>query len=331
MRRRMLGAPAAVAVTGEVLREAIAGLLPDTLLKLLRWQACVDPSPRTRQLVARGKRLEFGREYRRSVLPKTGRTREIDFGDGLSLRFAADQPAAEMFMSRVLPKVGVHEPELVRYLKETVQPGDVLVDIGAHVGYVSCVAAALGAVVFAAEIQPTLIPMIQLNAALNDLWTVHPFCVEIGDRMGIATTLRVNPSPGMRGSVGEVAESEYPATSPNHDSIPRLTLDALFTGRPPPAIVKVDVEGAEGRVLAGAGQMIRAGETRFVVEVHAQQLAGFGNSLADLVAPFDPDRWTMAMLTADGREPLTREAFLDPAGPVAGHVHNAPVLFEPRG
>ena len=319
MRRRMLGEPATVAMRGEVLRAGIARLPAGTLLKLLRWQACVDPSPQAQQLVARGKRLAFGREYRRSVLPRTGRARVIDFGDGLSLRFTADQPAAEMFMSRVLPKVGLHEPELVRYLKETVTAGDVLVDIGAHVGYVSCVAA------------PTLVPMIQLNAELNDLWTIHPLCVEIGDRMGIATTLRVNPSPGMRGTVGEVSESEYPTDSPNHDCIPRLTLDALFTGRPPPAIVKVDVEGAEGRVLAGAREMIRAGETRFVVEVHARLLAAFGNTLADLVAPFDPDRWAMAILTAEGREPLTREAFLDPAGPVATHVHNAPVLFEPRG
>jgi len=330
MRRRVLDEPAAVSVRGEVLRAAIARLPAGTLLKMLQWQACVEPSPQAQQLVARGKRLAFGREYRRSVLPRASRARVIDFGDGLSLRFVADQPAAEMFMSRVLPKVGLHEPELVRYLKETVKAGDVVVDIGAHVGYVSCVAAALGAVVFAAEIQPTLIPMIQLNAALNDLWTIHPLCVEIGDRMGIATTLRVNPSPGMRGTVGEVSESEYPTDSPNHDCIPRLTLDALFTGRRPPAIVKVDVEGAEGRVLAGAREMIRTGETRFVVEVHAHLLAGFGNTLADLVAPFDPDRWTMAILTADGREPLTREAFLDPAGPIATHFHNAPVLFEPR-
>jgi FkbM family methyltransferase len=255
--------------------------------------------------------------------------RTIDFGGGLSLRFA-QHPAAEYFMKRVLPKDGVHEPELVEYLKQTVRPRDVVVDIGAHSGYVSCIAAALGATVIAVEMQPTLIPMIQLNAALNDLWTVHPLCAAIGDRNGMVPSFRINPSPGTQSAVWHWERAKFPISSVNHDCIPCLTLDSLFPGPELPALVKVDVEGAEGRVLAGAGDLIGKRQTRFMVEVHAQLLPKYATPLADLLAPFDADGWTLSMLTTGGLRPLSREAFVDPEGPIARHAHNAPVLFEPR-
>lgn len=45
------------------------------------------------------------------------------------------------------------------------------------------------------------------------------------------------------------------------------TLDTLLAGRIPD-IVKIDVEGAELRVLRGAKNLLRAGKTKFLVELH---------------------------------------------------------------
>ncbi|GHD61149.1 hypothetical protein GCM10017083_48170 [Thalassobaculum fulvum] len=329
MWRRMLADPAAVDLNKANFDYAMEAVAPGVLTRMAKMQACFRPTPQNEHQVLIVGRLDYGRRARLGVLPRAPSARTVDFGDGLALRFAR-HPAAEYFMTRVLPKDGVHEPELVEYLKRTLRHRDVVVDIGAHTGYVSCVAAALGATVIAVEMQPTLIPMIQLNAALNDLWSVHPLCAAIGDRNGMVPTYRINPSPGTQSAVWHWETSKFPFGSVNHDCIPCLTLDSLFPGPELPSLVKVDVEGAEGRVLAGAGDLIRKRQTRFMVEVHAHLLPKYGTRLPDLLAPFEADGWTLSMLTTDGLRPLTREAFVDPEGPIARHAHNAPVLFEPR-
>jgi len=326
----MLVDPVDAAIPDAALRRAITDLRPKLLLKLASWQMWVSPTPTNRRRFLRLRRIGTGRNYRLSVLPKAGVARTVEFGDGLSLRFIEDHPAAEQFMRFVMPKATVHEPALVAYLRQSVRLGDVVVDVGAHVGYVACVAAALGATVFAVEMQPTLIPMIQLNAALNDLWTIHPLCAAVGDRGGLVPTMRASPTPGSQASIAPWERADFPLASVNHDWVPCLTLDGLFERMPAPSLVKIDIEGAEGLAPVGARAMIAGGETRFLVEVHVHRIADYGGTLADILALFERDRWMLSLLGPDGPVPLSREAFLDPVGPVAAHDHNAAVLFEPR-
>lgn len=327
--QRTLVEPGAFKIDSDVLRLAVTELPPEELKQLLSRRQCLHPRADYDLLVGRLNRVLGGRGARRSVLLKCAKARRVEFGDGLNLIFMADHPTAESFLRRFLPGTNLHEPELVAYLKRTVRRGDMIVDLGAHVGYVSCIAAALGAAVLAVEMQPTLIPIIQRNAELNDLWCVHTLCAAIGDRTGLVPSLRNSPSPGFRATLGEWAQGAFPPTNVNHDLIPLLTLDSLFAGGPYPTLVKVDVEGAEARVLAGAEQTIAAAQTRFMVEVHAHQLELFGDNLAGIASRFPVENWTLAMLTEQGVEPLSREQFLDPDGPVARHAHNAAVLFEP--
>src|SRR3546814_17918314 len=60
-----------------------------------------------------------------------------------------------------------YERALIEFVVPRLRPGDVFVDVGAHVGYVSAFAATTGAAVFAIEIQRELIPLIEQLAALN--------------------------------------------------------------------------------------------------------------------------------------------------------------------
>lgn len=328
--RRMLTDPSVPGLDDAAARQAVVDLPPRDLERLAVWQRCLSAGSPAERFLGVARRVTAGRPYRRSVIPGFKALRKVDFGDGLELRYVADHPAAEHFMRHVMPGTGIHEPELIDHLRRSVRKGDVVVDIGAHVGYVSCVAGALGATVIAVEMQPTLIPMIQANAAANDIWTVHPLCAAIGDRTGFVPALRLNPSPGFRATITQWEQGHYPLHGVNHDLIPLLTLDSLFPGPPYPTFVKVDVEGAEARVIAGARRLIEAAATSFMVEVHAHLLHWNGNRLADILEPFPEKAWTLSLLTAEGAQPLSREMFVNPDGPVARHAHNAPVLFEPR-
>ena len=129
--------PSTLTLRPEVLQTAIVVLDPYDIKRLVTWQKCLEPTPANDHTRRQMNRVADARQYRRSVLPGWRKFRKVDFGDGLALLFAVDHPAVNAFMRRVMPATGVHEPELVAYLRQTVGRGDLVVDIGAHAGYVN--------------------------------------------------------------------------------------------------------------------------------------------------------------------------------------------------
>ncbi|MDP9225852.1 MAG: FkbM family methyltransferase, partial [Actinomycetota bacterium] len=74
----------------------------------------------------------------------------------------------------------------------------------------------------------------------------------------------VGSDSGVRGSVTHHAgDDSY--------SVDATTLDALTTGLIP-AVVKIDVEGGEVDVLAGAPRLLAARGSHWIVEVHSEPL-----------------------------------------------------------
>lgn len=68
--------------------------------------------------------------------------------------------------------------------------------------------------------------------------------------------------------------------------VPAIALDEFRIGRIPDdarAVVKVDVEGAETHVLAGAGEFLKARRSAWIIEVHgAEQERRLGDLFHDL-------------------------------------------------
>jgi FkbM family methyltransferase len=98
--------------------------------------------------------------------------------------------------------------------------------------------------------------IVVLNQAISDSVGKCSFFVTDGDRSG--GLFPVDGLPGTGAGSFDWREITVEAT----------TLDALFEGRPPPDLVKIDIEGGEYRALQGAEGMLREGRTRFMVEVH---------------------------------------------------------------
>jgi FkbM family methyltransferase len=300
---------------------------PATLVRMAQRLDVLDPgNAEARNQFDNAVRLHKGRKIRRSVLPSSAETRTVSF-DGLTMRFQCGEGPSRLFFERVLVEGTLHEPGLLRYLRLHVCPGDLLVDIGAHIGYVSCFAAAFGATVLAVEMQPTLIPVVAANAAMNNLWTVHPVNAAAGSSPGLVQTLRFDPSPGLMAHSERLRNNDFPPGSVNHDLIMRVAVDDLvLAGRPPPAFVKIDVEGAEGLVVAGCRRLIAAENTRFLVEVHPTLLTRFGPTLSDILDSFPRDRWSARLLREDGStDDVPAETYSDEAV----RADNYMIVFEP--
>lgn len=197
----------------DMLRSHIGEISHSVLARLSRSIMVITPDDRDiRHIYENAVRLSDGEDQRRNVLPKSTETRSVSFA-GHTLMFQSGRGPSEIFFGRVMPEGQVHEAGLLSYLSTRLCNRETLVDIGAHIGYVSCFAAAFGGTVLAIEMQPTLVPIIAANAAMNDLWRVHPINAAIGSRPGLAQALRLDPSPGLRTESERLDIRRYPESS----------------------------------------------------------------------------------------------------------------------
>jgi FkbM family methyltransferase len=146
--------------------------------------------------------------------------------------------------------------------RQFVQPGDLVFDIGAHVGDRIASFRRLGARVVAAEPQPALVTTLKLLYGRDRAVAIEP--VAIGARTGtINLNLNIdNPTVStasaafVQASVGAPGWEGQAWTQTIH--VPMSTLDDLIARHGRPSFIKIDVEGLEAEALAGLTQPVPA-------------------------------------------------------------------------
>lgn len=159
--------------------------------------------------------------------------------------------------------LGFNEWRKRALLAAAVRAGDVVFDVGANVGSYAVLAAKLvGASgrVIAFEPVPANVAMLRRHLALNAAAQVEVVEAAVWDREG---PLHFDARDDrLMGSVSEQGRL----------AVRGVTLDGvLAAGSPPPACVKIDVEGGEVEVLRGATEMMRSGPVLFVA-THSSEL-----------------------------------------------------------
>lgn len=163
---------------------------------------------------------------------------------------------------------GTWEPDLAAFLRRRLRSGDTFVDIGANIGCISALACRLvgsrGTVV-AIEPSPAAIAALHETFAGNSLTNVRVVASAVSDR-DHELALFVGPSHniGLTSTVAHdgLPEQERVRASPLGSLVTR---EELETAR----LIKIDVEGAEDRVLAGILECIDmlAADAELVVEL----------------------------------------------------------------
>jgi FkbM family methyltransferase len=141
-----------------------------------------------------------------------------------------------------------------------VKRGDLVFDIGAHVGDRIAAFRRLGARVVAAEPQPALVKVLRLLYR-RDV-TVEP--VAVGAREG-TVDLKLNvANPTVSTASDAFVDAARDAEGWKEQAwtrsvrVPVTTLDALIARHGMPAFIKIDVEGFEADALAGLSQPVKA-------------------------------------------------------------------------
>jgi FkbM family methyltransferase len=132
-----------------------------------------------------------------------------------------------------------------------------VLDVGANVGYFSLLAArhiGPSGVVHAFEPEPVNFRVLRQNVTASGHDNIEIWACALSDRSGTQALYLSRSNLGRH----SFSFSNVPATGAAVD-VPTRTLDefaADLIDDGPPILVKIDVEGAEGRVLRGAGGLL---------------------------------------------------------------------------
>jgi FkbM family methyltransferase len=155
-----------------------------------------------------------------------------------------------------------HGPAMDRLYREFIKPGDLVFDIGAHVGDRVAAFRRLGARVVAIEPQPALVKTLRLIYGRDRNVAIE--ATAIGRTPGdIELSLNIdNPTVSTASQDFIAAAAGAPGWQGQNWAkrvrVPLTTLDTLIERHGIPAFMKIDVEGFEAEALAGLTKPVAA-------------------------------------------------------------------------
>ena len=146
---------------------------------------------------------------------------------------------------------GAWEVDETRAFLECLEPRPACIDIGANVGFYSCLAATRGKQVVAVEPLPRNLEFLYRNLEYNGISNVEVFPMALSDKSGVMPLYgHADTASFISGWAG--------ASGVRHVAVPATTLDTIaaerFSGVP--LAIKLDVEGFELEVLKGAARTL---------------------------------------------------------------------------
>ncbi len=167
-------------------------------------------------------------------------------------------PGAEDHVSRGIRKFGYWEGHETRLLVGNVNPGDVILDVGANIGYHTVLFGALAGPkgrVIAFEPAADNYCLLNRNIARNGLENVETMAAAVCDKAGVLGLRRHDESSGAH-TLADVEQAGFSKTL----LVPTLRLDDLPIDRVD--FIKIDIQGAELLALDGASGLIEKNRSR---------------------------------------------------------------------
>lgn len=198
---------------------------------------------------------------------------------------------------------GTWEPDLAAFVRRRLRPSDTFVDVGANIGCITALASRLvgpRGTVIAIEPSPAIIAALQETVATNDLLNVRIVTAAVSDRdhelplfAGPSSNLGKTATVAHRGSVREQGRVRAAPLGS------LLTREQLAAAR----LIKIDVEGAEDRALAGMAASVDglAPDAELLVELSPQWWTDPELRPIDVLRPFLERGFNVYLLANDYR------------------------------
>ena len=160
------------------------------------------------------------------------------------------------------------EPKKTDALLRVLKPGQVVFDVGADIGYtlLAALRTGPGGRVFAFEPSPRNISYLHRHLVLNGATNVVVVPAACSDSSGLAMF-----EESVDCAEGRLAEPRAAGGDSRLSLVATVTIDEVVrvTGRVPD-VMKIDVEGAEERVLRGAARTLASMRPTLILAVHSE-------------------------------------------------------------
>jgi FkbM family methyltransferase len=205
---------------------------------------------------------------------------------------------------------GTFEVEETHIIKRMIENTAIFVDIGANLGYYTCLAAQHGKHVIAFEPQQQNLKCLMQNLQVNNYQEyVEVFPLALSEKYGLLTLY------GASGPSASLVKGWAGYSSKHSQQIPVSTLDNILGSRfeNERLSIKIDVEGAEYQVLSGAHSILdRSIKPIWLLEVCLEEFHPSGSN-PDYQKIFDMffDRGYKAFTATIPPMPVTRKSITE--------------------
>jgi len=231
------------------------------------------------------------RLFESGPLPQDRRT--VSTRHGFAMHLSLDQ-----LVDRSIYCQGEWEPLETELFRQVLRPGDAVADVGANIGWFSLLAARLTGPrgrVHAFEANSRTFGLLRENLSLNLAANVEAHLVAVGEAAGRARI--VHREDGNDGA-------DCAQAGGGKGSVPLVRLDQTLRDVPL-RLIKLDIEGWEGKALRGAsGLLERPGGPDLVFEFTPDFLRAAGDDPAQLLRWLVERDYRLSMITPDGLQEL---------------------------
>lgn len=177
-----------------------------------------------------------------------------------------------------------YEAENFEFLKESCKPGALIIDIGAHIGLFSVIAAQVTGKtgkVYAFEPAPGTIALLQKTVVINhEEQVIETIQKAVGKENGkITFFVSDNQADNSNSLVNYKEDRALHGIDVAVTSIDNFVEEKKLTRLD---FIKIDVEGAEYDTLQGAANTLKNLRPRCIVAIHPQPVAAKGDTLEDI-------------------------------------------------
>ena len=221
----------------------------------------------------------------------------VGLAEGLRYEIMVDRASADPITTTFLTGHCLFQ-DLVSLMLELISPGDVVLDVGAHIGTFSLAAAAAGCHVLAIEASPVNADLLRRSVHRNGFHGVRVVSAAVSDEPGTVQFCPIGPW-------GTVTNGRASALA---REVPAVTIDELLfeLGMPTPKFVKMDIEGSEIKALRGMTNMLALDNApALLLESNGHTLNLLGVTTAELLREIEAFGYTAYMVNGRRLVPVT--------------------------
>lgn len=226
-----------------------------------------------------------------AVNKKYGKMKKVAVDvQGIKVIFSTEDSYSRFWLYTRCDRNKIHEENVTNLLAKNLKSCECFIDVGANLGYYTLLASKLmpNGVIYTFEMDKSNYTLLEKNLKLNKCNNVRGYHAALSDSLGIVSYIGDSKHPNPMFSLS-VDESK--AKSEKVISVQAITIDNFLEDKKSiPDVIKIDVEGAEMKVIRGMQNLLEKSNLKLFVEIHPIQLILKFQSSANAVISMLIDR-----------------------------------------